>query len=216
MFRSLAATGNEQFDVRTHALPNHAVIDYLLDGSLAPIIAQGGWKYIVIQQGPTTLPICRDTLIIAAKQIGVLGQKVGARVVSMMSWPTISRQFDFPKVHQSALMAAHEADGIFAPVGDAWQIALAANPGLQIYGDDGYHPGIHGTYLAALVIYEQVTGKDARDLPSDAPVYGGAISIPAQIVVQLQNAAHQANQNARGEVAPPWTQVNPPPPPITC
>ena len=63
-----------------------------------------------------------------------------------------------------------------APVGDAWLRAIRSgvaqeNPNLQreagrlnLWGEDSYHPSVHGAYLAALVVFQQVMGEDPRRL----------------------------------------------------
>jgi hypothetical protein len=53
-----------------------------------------------------------------------------------------------------------------------------------------------GTYLAALEIFERITGRDARLLPPVALAAGGAqLNVSEATVRLLQNAAHQANLN---------------------
>jgi hypothetical protein len=50
-----------------------------------------------------------------------------------------------------------------------------------------------GTYLAALVIYERLTGHDARRLPGSAMVEGNQLNVPEATVRLLQRAAHETN-----------------------
>jgi len=58
-----------------------------------------------------------------------------------------------------------------------------------------------GTHLAALVMYERFTGKDACLLPSVAAVNGRTLSgIGAATVRKLQDVAHAENNNALGNV----------------
>lgn len=35
---------------------------------------------------------------------------------------------------------------------------------IDLWGPDSYHPSVYGAYLNALVVFEKVTGKDARSL----------------------------------------------------
>jgi hypothetical protein len=44
----------------------------------------------------------------------------------------------------------------------ACRSARNADNALQLYGADGYHPSALGTFLAALEIYERLSGRDAR------------------------------------------------------
>jgi hypothetical protein len=70
------------------------------------------------------------------------------------------------------------------PVGDAWREAWAADSKLALYGPDGFHPSLMGTYLAALVIYRQLT----EVAPPALPVYGAT----AEQAALLQRAAERA------------------------
>ncbi len=63
-----------------------------------------------------------------------------------------------------------------APVGDTWKQAAhssvatydVAAPGrLLLLDKDHKHPSVAGSYLAALVLFEQITGKDATALGAD-------------------------------------------------
>jgi hypothetical protein len=47
--------------------------------------------------------------------------------------------------------------------------------------------------LAALVVYERVTGKDCRTLPATAIAGGFNLAVPEATVRKLQEAAHAAN-----------------------
>ena len=54
------------------------------------------------------------------------------------------------------------------PAGDAWRAAWGADSGLQLYGPDGFHPSPIGTYLAALVAYEQIFSAPSPAVPVPA------------------------------------------------
>lgn len=110
-----------------------------------------------------------------------------------------------------------------APVGEAWQRAWAegvANPnpytvtsglpslwyGIQSTNDpaisspDRYHPSIYGAYLSALVLFQQISGIDARTLGSGETA-ATSLGISSAIAVQLQKVAaltvEQANTALR-------------------
>jgi hypothetical protein len=50
-----------------------------------------------------------------------------------------------------------------------------------------------GTFLAALEIYERITGHDPRTLPAAAFSGAGPFSLPEATIRLLQRAAHDAN-----------------------
>ena len=119
---------------------------------------------------------------------------VGATPALYMVWPTIDRVQYFDAVRDSYRAAAQAVNGVFLPAGEAWVNAWARDSTLQLYAWDGLHPSATGTYLAALVLYERITGHDARRLPPRAVVQGQLLNLPEATVRLLQDAAHQANQ----------------------
>jgi hypothetical protein len=188
----LAASSDDTIQVRSVARPNFALIDHVNGLSEAvDVIRSGGWDYVVLQQGPSALPESRDTLILAARLLDPDIRAAGARSAMLMVWPELSRFTVFDDVRESYRLAAEEVGGLFLPAGEAWRAAWAADPALALYGPDGYHPAPLGTYLAALVVYEGLTGNDARSLPGEAMVAGQRLSVSDRTVRQLQAAAHE-------------------------
>jgi hypothetical protein len=123
--------------------------------------------------------------------------------------------------YHDANYGAAARDGMItavAPVGEAWQRAWAdgvANPnpysgssalpslwyGIQSANDpvisapDRYHPSIYGAYLSALVLFQQISGIDARTLGSGETA-ATALGISSTIAVQLQQVAALTVQQA--------------------
>ncbi len=80
-----------------------------------------------------------------------------------------------------------------APVGDAWELHLAAAGALRLHGSDDYHAGENGRYLNALVLYSTIYGvvadgasalgldpADAALLQAAADQTTGATRIPPE------------------------------------
>ncbi|MEP6834641.1 MAG: hypothetical protein ABJB74_14695 [Gemmatimonas sp.] len=193
VFQDLAIAGGYDVGVTTLAYPNVALIDYLSDANAMSVIGRGTWDFVVLQQGTTSVAVCRDTLVLAAQLMDPYIRRGGGVPALMMTWPSADRQQVFPNVHDSFALAAQTVNGMLLPVGDAWLEAWKVNPEQPLYSGDGYHPSQFGTYLAALVIYEKFTGKDARQLPVDLRVGIDKFVLPAAAVRQLQEAAHAAN-----------------------
>ena len=190
---ALANSVGDTIRTASVALPNFAVIDHALGLSNAvDVIKSQQWEFVILQQGPTTTAINRDTLIIATKVLDPIVKSAGGRTAQMMSWPNSNALNLFPLVRATSQAAATSVEGgVFIPVGEAWRVALEQDPTIPLYGADGYHPAPLGTYLAALVIYEKVTGHDARLLPAIGVVAGGALSTSQQQVRLLQAIAHE-------------------------
>lgn len=190
---ALAKSAGDTISAESVALPDFAVIDHALGLSNATdVIKSHQWEMVVLQQGPTTVGVNRDTLIMATKALDPLVKSAGGRTAQLMTWPQSSQRQLFPLVLASSQAAANSVpDGVLIPAGEAWRAALEEDPSISLYGFDGYHPGPLGTYLAALVIYERVTHHDARDLPAVAVVGGVSLSANATTVRFLQRVAHE-------------------------
>src|SRR4051812_37570186 len=147
--------------------PNLALVDHL-NGATDAVqrIQQGGWDFVVLQQGPTTLGINRDSLILWTQWFDPIIKSAHAKTALLMMWPPIDRMAYFPDVRTSFQMAAQAVDGVFMPGGQAWLEAWTVDGSISFYGPDGFHPTPLGTLAAALVVYERVTGKDCRSLPT--------------------------------------------------
>jgi len=188
----LAASVKETVEVASVARPNFALIDHVNGRSNAvEVIQSGHWDYVVLQQGPSSLDLSRDTLVLATKLLDPYITAAGGRSALLMVWPESTRFEFFDEVRASYQLAAQEVGGLFLPAGEAWLAAWAVDAQLPLYGPDGYHPSELGTYLAALVVYEGITGHDARSLPAQAVVAGHALSIPESRVHMLQTVAHE-------------------------
>ena len=191
---AIAESAGDTIRVSSEAGPNLALIDHLNGGTNAVAsIAQGGWEFVVLQQGPTPAGICRDSLILWSKMFDPLIRKIGATPALLMTWPIVGVGPSFDDVRISFQQAAQAVNGTFMPAGEAWRIALRADPTLALYGSDGFHPSAVGTFLTALEIYERVTGHDARELPPKAFSNGQPLSLPEATIRLLQSAAHEAN-----------------------
>ncbi len=191
---ALAQQAGDTIDAWYVAYPDYALVDHFQSESTIRTIKSYKWEYVVMQQGPSSVAVNRDTLVLGAQLLAQSVREIGATPAMYMVWPDISRGAFFDAVRVSYQTAAQAVNGVFMPAGSAWQIAWARDPTLPLYSGDGFHPSVLGSYLAALVIFERVTGKDARQLPAVAVMAGGApINIPAATVRLLQEAAHEAN-----------------------
>lgn len=176
-------------DVRsaTVAYPDYALEDHIAEGTALRSLRQSGWEFVVMQQGPSSLPQNQTLLADGAKAFAPSIRAAGATPVLFMVWPQRSRVADFPAVRTSYRNAAAAVGGIFAPAGDAWVAAWELDPSIQLYLD-GLHANPAGTYLAAIVILHQLRGIDPATLPLTIPGYPASEAT----VSLLQMAAKRA------------------------
>ena len=143
----------------TIARPNFSLEDHWQDGEARRTIARGGWTFVVLQQGPSSLPESRVLLEDYVARFDRLIRAAGATTALYMVWPSRDRSGDFPGVSRSYTSAAARVGARLLAAGDAWQDAWRRDPLLALYGPDGFHPSPLGSTLAALVIVEGVTGR---------------------------------------------------------
>jgi hypothetical protein len=189
---AMAASVGDTIAVQSVTRPNFAVIDHVNGMSDAvQVIREGTWDYVVLQQGPTSQQIGRDTLILASQLLDPDIRNAGGRTAEFMVWPARENLNTFDGVLQSCIEAAAAVAGLCLPAGEAWRSAWSVDPSLPFYGPDGFHPSPLGTYLAALVIYEGITGHNARSLPQQAIVEGQRLDVAGATIVLLQRVAHE-------------------------
>ncbi len=138
------------------ARPDVSLDDHWNQGEALKAIRQGGWSFVVLQQGPSALPESQVMLRASVKRFDAEIRKAGARTAMYMVWPARSRAQDFDGVSRSYAAAAGDVGGILLPAGDAWRAAWKRDASLALYSSDGFHPSPAGTYLAALVILQRL------------------------------------------------------------
>ena len=201
--RAVAAQAGDDLVVASATGPNLALIDHLHGATDAVArIRSGRWAYIILQQGPTTVQMCRDSLIDWTRAFDTLARAAGARPALLMTWPPAGAPGLFDAARGSSQEAARAVGGVFIPAGEAWRIALAADSGIGLYGPDGFHPSVSGTWLTALVIVERLTGRDPRTLPDATPAILRMDPLPPSRVRLLQRSAHEANLRYPAHPAP--------------
>lgn len=156
-------------------------------------IAAGGWRFVVLQQGPSALPESRANLREWTRRFDAEIRRAGARTALYMVWPESFRREVFPDVSASYRLAAEDVGGILLPAGEAWQAAWRGDPSLPLYGSDGFHPMLAGSYLAALTIYGGLTGGNPVGLPRSLRLSNGrTVEVDAAVTSALQSAAVEA------------------------
>lgn len=156
-------------------------------------IAAGGWRWVILQQGPSALPDSRVNLREWTRRFDAVVRQEGGLTALYMVWPESSRPEAFPDVSGSYRLAAQDVGGILLPAGDAWLAAWRLDRSLPLYGPDGFHPSVTGSYLAALTIYGGLTGNSTLGLPGKLRLRSGReIDIDPAAAPLLQAAADKA------------------------
>jgi hypothetical protein len=136
-------------------------------------LREARWDAVVLQ-GQSVEPLWQPAVFGAyADRFGALATTVGARALWFATWAR--REGDgiyaepftggttaamTARLESGYAMAQTRNGGALVRVGEAWRRALAARPALALHNDDGSHPSVAGTYLAACVFYGALVGGE--------------------------------------------------------
>ena len=184
------SAGGDKLAVMTIVGPNYALIDHWKEGTARSQIGEHAFEWVVLQQGPSSVEINRDSLRLVTKLFADEMAKEGSAMPALFSaWPNAERRQDFTRAIESYTLAAADVNGILLPVASGWLAAWDRVSTLQLYEDE-LHPSNEGAYLAALVIYAELLGKSPIGLPATLRTHGGVtIAIDPTTATTLQDAA---------------------------
>ena len=175
--------------------PDFALIDHWNVGFVQSIISDNKFSVVVLQQGPSSVGVNRDTLRLAAKLFAPLVRNTGGMPAMMAVWPTADRFVDFDRATESYQLAAKDVSGAMIPTGEVWRAAWKQNPSLSFYSPDGLHPSPLGSYAMALSLLGILYDRSVVGLPSTLQLSNGSrwIFDPAVAAI-VQQAADEANR----------------------
>ena len=186
MVETLSRQAGTPISTASVAFGGFSLEDHWNQGTARRRIAEGVWSIVVLQQGPSSLPENQVNLRDWTARFDTAIRASGARTALYMVWPESNRLEAFDAVSQSYARAAEGVGGMLFPAGEAWRAAWRRDPGVPLYGPDGFHPTPTGTYLAALVIVQQISGRSPVGLPPGT-------QMPEERTLLLQEAAQEAN-----------------------
>ena len=133
-------------------------------------IQKGGYDVVILQE-QSLRPIQEPARM--ARYGGYLCNTIieaGGIPLMYLTWAREQQPGTQQHLTEAYEKVAAENSGLVAPVGLAWQEARERQPGIRLYSGDGSHPSALGTYLAACVFMNVLTG----DAPTDVPAgFGG-------------------------------------------
>lgn len=172
---------------------NTAVIDHA-DGltDARGVISSRRWDFVVLQQGPTPEGICRDTLVLGVTRLAPQIRQSGGAVVVFAPWTRSNVPGFLPEARRSAVLAAQAVNGRVALVGDAWRVAAERRPDVALHGSDGYHPALGGSWVAAMMLVDELFVPGAGWAPDPPPGLSRGASADLLAAVRLVAAAHDS------------------------
>jgi hypothetical protein len=193
---SASSTQRPTLTYETVALPDFGLPEHWEHGGALRAIRRQRWTHVVLQQGPSSLPASRCTLLEYAAKFVTEIRAAGAQPVFYSVWPPRDRLAFFDAVSESYALAAARTGALLAPAGEAWRVAWQRDPKLALYSSDAFHPSKLGSYLAAAVLFQALTGRDSVAPPK---------WIPEATAKVLHDAATTAIATARKNTPGPST-----------
>ena len=170
MVRALATAAGLGWQVEAQLLNGAGLQEHWERGMAQSRIRGAHWDAVVLQQGPSSLPESRANLRRWTSEFNALIRQAGGRSALYMVWPELVRSAWYDRVRDSYALAARDVDGWFLPAGESWRAAWREEPSLQLYGGDGFHPNVAGSWAAALTIFIGLSGHSPDDLPAPAGI----------------------------------------------
>lgn len=190
-----AAAGAESLTVESVTFPGVSLEDHWNQGMALDRITAAPWDLVIMQQGPSSLLESRALLLDYATRFDPAIRAAGARPAFYMVWPDRSRPEDFDGVRTTYTVAADSLHGMLFPAGEAWRAVWRLDPSVELYSSDNLHPTELGTYVVALVMVGQLTGRPIVGLPATFTVGGESgyqVRIPNGVARLVQEGAAEA------------------------
>jgi len=210
---ALSDPGAKPIQAESVAMMGATLKEHWNDGFALKRIREGGpWDFVVLQeqsQRPLADPVEMS------KYASLFDHEIdlaGAKTVLLATWSPRGHPEKQAAITDVYARLARELDAKLAPVGPAWQSALASEPSLTLYRNDAdSHPTSAGTYLAACVLYSTLYGRSPAGLtrevkrpdadPITARVEEEPFALSEAESSLLQRVAWDAARSADGEVA---------------
>jgi hypothetical protein len=134
------------------------------------------WDVIVLQeqsQVPSIPKDCKDEMYPMVRELNTKITKAGAQPMLFMTWGYLdgdkengyATYEDMQEGLRKGYMGiAQELSLPVSPVGLAFLNAKQKDKNIKLWDDDGSHPSVEGSYLAACVFYDKIFGKSPVNL----------------------------------------------------
>lgn len=129
-------------------------------------IREGGYDLVILQEDiPELTEHSVAPFFEYARLFDQAIRATGGKTLLVMAWPYERLNWvTLDQIAQAHRRIGTELGAPVAPVGVAFQRALKERPELAMLGRDKEHESIHGTYLAANVLYATLFGKTPKGI----------------------------------------------------
>ncbi len=146
------------------------------DGKALEAIRKGGWDFVSLQEHstlgnpppPGAQPVINDpaSYFEYAEKFAAEIKKAGARTLLYATWAREDHPEQQRRLDDAFVLLARRIDAAIVPVGLAWTITRIEAPAIRLHTPDRSHPTAAGSYLAALLFYQTITGSAPLSAPA--------------------------------------------------
>jgi hypothetical protein len=180
MVRELACAGGKDLETVMVASGGKSLAWHEVNRETVAAIDGGGWDFVILQDHSLQAIDEPEKL---CRSVGRFAARIRKRSAIPVLFATWARKH-LPEMQETIDAvygrAAREHNARLAPVGAAWQRALAASPGLVLHQEDWSHPNWLGSYLAACVIVATLFGESPLGLPAATRLSEGVMAVVDQ------------------------------------
>ena len=137
------------------------------------------WSFVILQAQKYSTSGLFEYSIDGAVALARRARSASAVPILFPEWPRRGIN-ETQRIYDLHVSIAQRAPACVAPIGQAWDLALARYPTLVLHDADGNHSAPAGAFLAALVIATTITGAPPDTLPF-LPQAGVAEDVQAQL-----------------------------------
>jgi hypothetical protein len=136
--------------------PNYGLEDHWNDKEIHKLVKSKNYDYVIVQQGPSSQEYGRTSLLKYGKKISNLCYENKSKLVFFMVWPSKKFYHTYDGVINNYSNAANELSALLCPVGKVWKSHFDKTKDFSYYSDDGFHPSLKGSKIAAEVIVKSI------------------------------------------------------------
>jgi len=164
---------------------------HLEAGDAAKSIEEGQFDYVVLQEQSLRPLHEAQKMAASVRQFDELIKRSGAKTVLYMTWAREDAPEAQKEITKAYRSLGKELGAIVVPVGRAWESYRKEHAAPALYADDGSHPTLAGSYLAACVFVSRLLNENPVGI--DSKLEG----LSAQDAEQLQSVAWQVGQRSK-------------------
>lgn len=127
-------------------------------------LLERNWSHVVLQAQKYSMSGLYDYPTAGAESLVRMARTARAVPILFPEWPLRGIN-EAQRIYDLHVSIARREPACVAPIGQAWDLALARYPAMALYAADGNHSAPAGAFLAALVIATTISGVSPDQLP---------------------------------------------------